>query len=125
MNFPNIGCDPDMPEDEIRLVTPTQIVRMVNVGKLKAVEPDAVEKMPKGYSLSIDEGIGTDKGIMQVYDTRTNTLERKWVLDQYLSVSPLMRRLGYTRNPHDCLHFRKRMYLGMTRFQCSDCGELL
>lgn len=84
-----------------------------------------IQKMPKGYSLSIDPGVGEDETIVQVYDTKTSTFERDWVLDQFLSVSPLMRRLGYTRHPSDCLHFRKRMYLGMKRFQCSDCGELL
>src|ERR1700744_3452195 len=91
--IPNIEIDPNMPEDEIRLVSGTSMVRMVNVGKPKAVKPTEIEKMPKGYSLSIDPCVGKDKTIVQIYDTKKNTLESEY------SVSPLMRRLGFNRHP--------------------------
>lgn len=95
------------------------LVKLVNVGKPKALEPAAVEKMPRGYSLGIDRGIGEDRGAVQVYDINRDTFYSE------LEVSPMMRRLGYTRNPLNCGHYKKRRYLGSKVWECMDCGERL
>lgn len=109
---PPVEIAPDMPEDEIRLVSSTGLVhKMVNVGKPQVIEPAAVEKMPRGYFL------GVDTEMVQAVPVDPAPYA--------LRPTPLMRRFGYTRHPFDCGHYNKRLYLGTTRWICSDCGEVL
>lgn len=82
----------------------------------KALEPSAIEKMPRGYFLGIDHAApGSQDKMVQVFPPAVDP--------EY--VSPLMRRLGYTRNPLTCGHYRKRLYLGTTQWLCAECGERL
>lgn len=107
-----------MPEDEIRLVTPTQMVRIVNVGEPKALEPTAIDKVSgKEKWLGIDCGQpGEDYGVTQVFDTRNFAPPVSW------NPSMELRNLGYTRNPATCGHARKKFTASSMRWRCSDCG---
>lgn len=84
------------------------------LGKAGAIEPTSVEKMPRGYFLGVDPGILGEDRTVQVYPMH----------DQEY-VSPLMRRLGYSRNPSSCGHYRRSFRLGAERWHCADCGETL
>ena len=39
------------------------------------------------------------------------------------NLSPIMRALGYTKNPDTCIHHRRQYYNG--RWSCQDCGDSL
>lgn len=82
---------------------------MERLGKPGAIEPTAVEKITPETKFGMD----MPSAKVEAY------------LNDTFGVSPFMRRLGFTSNPRTCAHYRKRMYLGMERFQCSDCGALL
>jgi hypothetical protein len=82
------------------------------LGKPGALEPTAVEKMPRGYSLGIDHDLGESYAVSLPFHD-----------EDY--VSPLMRMMGYTRSPNRCIHYRKRLLLGSTRWRCADCGTFL
>lgn len=45
------------------------------------------------------------------------------VYDAPLRATRIMRVLGYHAHPATCLHYKKRLYAGSTRWHCADCGE--
>lgn len=98
----NVKLDSAMPKDEVRLETETQEVTIKNglVGPVKprrqAIEPTAVEKMPRSYYIGIDIGLG----------------------DSYNATFPI-------HKPTPCIHHRKTLLLGSTRWRCTDCGTAL
>lgn len=78
---------------------------MIIYGRPKAIEPTSIDKATPEQRFGVD----MPSAKLEVYDEPT--------------VSPLMRRLGYTRHPYACDHYRKRMYLGSKVRECMDCGE--
>lgn len=86
------------------------------LGKPGALEPDKIEQMPKGYYLGIDTGLS------ESYTVWSHPSGWPWDI---WNPSPLMRRLGYTRNPATCGHEKKRLMLGSTQWRCADCGTEL
>lgn len=73
----------------------------------KAIEPTSIDKLPEGYRFGIDVASGNDFGASYAHDFHP---------------SPLMRRLGFSKNPATCSHYHKRY---ITRWFCADCGEYL
>lgn len=82
------------------------------LGRPGALEPDAVEKMPRGYSM------GIDRSLVESFTSSFPFHDEDYV-------SPLMRMMGYTRSPNRCIHYRKRLLLGSSRWRCADCGAYL
>lgn len=103
----NVLIDPTMPEDEIRLETPTQIVRMTNMGRPRVLEPTSIDKLKPGERFAVDPE-------MMYIPLQWREPDR--------NPNPLMRALGFTSNPETCIHYRKRF---RTRWICSDCGVSL
>lgn len=93
-----------MPEDEICLETSTQIVRMVNVGKPRAIEPTSIDKAPAAYKFGWNHASAMP-------EVTTYTPEEFY--------QPYAGKRKYTANPATCIHHRKRF---KTRWVCSDCG---
>lgn len=112
-NIP-IRLDPEMAEDELHLRTPTQLVKIVNLGKPKALEPTSFDS-PSMWRRRRREGgiraatglVVTNEGHQELFATPT------WHPDAH------MRKLGYTRNPAICGHEHKRF---RTHWVCADCG---
>jgi len=75
----------------------------------KAIEPDAVQR-PNRVS-DWTKRVITNEGEFERLETPN------W------NPSPLMRRLGFTRNPAVCVHNRKRLMLGSQVWRCVECGE--
>lgn len=114
LNLP-LRIDPAMPEDEIRLETSTQIVRIVNVGK--AIEPTSYDspslrrrREQAGPMAGVVDQVITSEGREERFRTPV------WHPDRE------MRRQGYTRNPAICVHERKRMSSATMQWRCRDCG---
>lgn len=78
----------------------TEIVKVERKKVLEPTEVLAPGVLPSGYAHSNDIRI------------------RTW------NLSPLMRRLGYTRNPDNCRHERK-CYQPSFGWWCKDCGDSL
>jgi hypothetical protein len=105
------ACD-DMPENELALVDRGEVVhRITNVGKPKAIEPDAIQT--PGRKVDWTKRVVTNVGDFERLQAPT------W------NPSPLMRALGFTRNPMTCAHNRKRLMLGSDTWRCAECGEEL
>lgn len=78
---------------------------MKRLGPAKALEPSSIEKMPKYYSLGIDQGIA--QGDIQVETPMVKGRDGRW------------RPLGA------CIHSRIRMGTNSMLWHCRDCGIFL
>lgn len=82
---------------------------MKRLGQQKAIEPDAI-LMPSRQP-SVYQQVRTPFGYAEKYQPEPTG-----------NPSPLMMRLGFTRNPRHCSHVRKRMTAGIDGWRCLDCG---
>ncbi len=93
------------------------------VRKSKAIQPTSVmlpSKQPKpGETTTFAESIRADPQTRSADPGLVYTRFLEHLLDH---PSPMMRRLGYTRNPATCIHHRKRYITSRT---CMDCGMSL
>lgn len=104
-----IGVDPEIPEDEVRLVSATQMVRLVNLGKPKPIEPASIDKTTAAYKF------GWNHASASPYIEAIR-------MEDYYRPNLWQRIHGYTANPYTCGHYKKRF---KTRWVCIDCGSEL
>jgi hypothetical protein len=109
-----VEVNPTIPEDQIQFRNKEGecIGLIYNIGKPKAIEPDAF------YSPShAARERGELKDCINKVITNEGTFTRLQVPSW--NPSPMMRALGYDRNPATCSHDRKRF---IRTWVCSQCG---
>lgn len=111
-----VRIDPDVPENEVWLETPTQRVKMTNLA------------MPEPKPIQPTSFWSPSKALEKRRDPRrmlTGQQEEWRIAPPHYHPNAEMRAQGFTRNPAICGHERTRLSDSTMRWRCRDCGEWL
>jgi hypothetical protein len=130
-----VVINPDVPENEVRLVTRNSIVKLTNCGPVSSgkitkegIVPFTEEDVFTGQLEVVAPKVLQPTSIEKISAAERFAPDSDGVrslcrpLDFLLRPSLLMRRMGYTRHQMTCAHERKKMSEFSLKWRCADCG---